>query len=80
MSLERRLSELKQEIQYLEIEKQSRIDGINLALPAQDWPRIEKHAARLTQIDGLLIIKNNQSQQLILDIAEEQRIAAIEAI
>lgn len=80
MDKTRQLSELKQEIQFLQIERESRIEGLKMSVPVSDWQRIEAHAVNLKRIDALLIIKNNQSQQLVLDIAEEQRLSIIEAI
>jgi hypothetical protein len=77
---ERQLSELKQEIQFLQIERESRITGMEMSIPVNDWDRIEKHAINLKRIDALLLIKNNQSQALVLEIAEEQRQSILEVI
>jgi hypothetical protein len=80
MSKERQLSELKQEIQFLAIEKESCITGIEFSLKTSDWLHIVKCGKRLVEIEGLLNQKGESLLILSYEVAEEQRLSVLELI
>jgi hypothetical protein len=80
MTTERKLSELKQEIQFLAIEKESCIEGIKFSLNTSDWLHIKKCSTRLVEIEGLLNQKGEELLVVSYLFAEEQRQSILEVV